>query len=399
MKLCVKYRLNSTPEQEAYLRKLAFYATKLYNTDNWMRREQWDKTGKIPSWYDQKKTLKNNHWYRLLPSQTAQAVIKNLQDNYVSWFRLRKVDNKARAPKFRKKDRLSPLSFYQQFSISEGKLNFSMSRKFRKETGIDKLTFEINMWRDIKGIPKMCNVLYQNGKWMAHIVYEVDEKPLKEYPNIMAVDVGIINLLTVVDTNGQSKIYSGRQALAIQHYFNKEIAKVQSKTMKQHNKKGCHSITRMYRKRRMQVNQIIHTATKEVIKHAEGRKIGTIVVGDIKNIRKGKNWGKKGNQKLHSWGFAKLLTQIEYKAKLSGIRFVKVSERDTSKTCSVCGSVRKSNRKHRGLYQCKCGNVMNADVNGALNIMKRYLRENKSSRSIGGVAPPLIWRSNNVVPP
>ena len=213
MKLCVKYRLNSTPEQEAYLRKLAFYATKLYNTDNWMRREQWDKTGKIPSWYDQKKTLKYNHWYRLLPSQTAQAVIKNLQDNYVSWFRLRKSDNKARAPKFRRKDRLSPLSFYQQFSISEGKLNFSMSRKFRKETGIDKLTFEINMWRDIKGIPKMCNILYQNGKWMAHIVYEVDEKPLKEYPNIMAVDVGIINLLTVVDTNGQSKIYSGNPAL------------------------------------------------------------------------------------------------------------------------------------------------------------------------------------------
>ncbi len=194
MKLCVKYRLNSTPEQEEYLHKLAFNANKLYNADNWMRREQWDKTGKISSWYDQKKTLKYNHWYRLLPSQTAQA---------------------------------------------------------------------------------------------------------------------------------------------IQHYFNKEIAKVQSKTMKQHNKKGCHSITRMYRKRRMQVNQIIHTAMKEVIKHAEGRKIGTIVVGDIKNIRKGKNRGKKGNQKLHSWGFAKLLTQIEYKAKLSGIQFVKVSERDTSKTCSV----------------------------------------------------------------
>ncbi len=398
MKLCVKYRLNSTLEQEECLKKLAFYATKLYNTDNWMRREQWDKTGKIPSWYDQKKTLKDNHWYKLLPSQTAQAVVKNLQDNYVSWFKLRKADEDARPPMFRKKDRLSPLTFYQQFSISDGEIALSMSRKFKKENGIDKLTFEIKMWRDIKGMPKMCNVLYQNGKWMAHIVYEIPERRLKEYPDIMAVDVGIINLMATVDTNGQSKIYSGGQALAVQHYFNKETAKVQSKTMEQHDKKGCKSVTRMHRRKKTQISQIIHTATKKVIEQAERNKIGTIVVGDIKNIRKDKNWGKRGNQKLHSWGFAKLLIQIEYKAKLSGIRFVKVSERDTSKTCSVCGLVRKSNRKHRGLYRCKCGNEMNADVNGALNILKRYLRENNISRSIGSVAGPLIWRSTNVVP-
>jgi len=398
MKLCVKYRLNPTPEQEECLRTLAFYGTKLYNTDNWMRREQWDKTGKIPNWYDQKKTLKDNHWYKLLPSQTAQAAIKNLQDNYVSWFKLRKVDKDARPPMFRRKDRLSPLTFYQQFSISNGEIAFSMSRKFKKENGIGKLIFKVEMWRDVKGIPKMCNVLYQNGKWMAHVVYEIPEKPLREYPDIMAVDIGIINLMATVDTNGQSKIYSGGQALAVQHYFNKEMAKVQSKTMEQHDKKGCKSVTRMHRRKKTQISQIIHTATKKVIEQAERNKIGMIVVGDIKNIRKDKNWGKRGNQKLHSWGFAKLLTQIEYKAKLSGIRFVKVSERDTSKICSVCGLIRKSNRKHRGLYRCKCGNEMNADVNGALNILKRYLQENNISRSIGSVADPLIWRSTNVAP-
>ena len=111
MKLCVKYRINPKPEEEEILQKLGFYATKLYNTDNYMRREDWDKTGKIPSWYDQKKNLKDNHWYRLLPSQTAQAIIKNLQDAYVSWFKLRKTDEKAEPPMFRKKNRLSPLTF------------------------------------------------------------------------------------------------------------------------------------------------------------------------------------------------------------------------------------------------------------------------------------------------
>jgi putative transposase len=122
-----------------------------------------------------------------------------------------------------------------------------------------------------------------------------------------------------------------------------------------------------------------------------------IVAGDIKNIRKDKDWGNVGNQKLHSWAFAKSLNQLEYKAKLAGIRFDKISERDTSKTCSNCSIIRKSNRKHRGLYRCKCGNQMNADINGATNILKKYLREN-TSRSIGSVAEPLIWRVENVLP-
>lgn len=136
-----------------------------------------------------------------------------------------------------------------------------------------------------------------------------------------------------------------------------------------------------------------------MVRQAEKNKVGTIVVGDIKNIRKNKHWNKKASQKLHSWGFAKLISQIEYKAKLSGIRFKKVSEKDTSKTCSICGIIDKSNRKYRGLYVCKnCRSKMNADINGARNILQKYLQELNSSRSIGSVAEPLIWRSNNVIP-
>ncbi len=398
MKLCLKYRINPTEEQEGCLDKLGFYATKLYNTDNYMRREQWDKTGKIPNWYEQKKLLRENHWYKLLPSQTAQAVIKNLQDNYVSWFVLRKTDNDANPPMFRRKDKPSPLTFYQQFSIVNGRITIIMSRKFRTENGINEISFDVGVWRDIKGVPKMCNIIRQGNKWMAHIVYEVPERKLKKYPNTMGVDLGIINLITTADTHGNTKTYSGRQALSIQHYFNKEIAKVQGKSMKQQKKKRTKSTSRMHRHKSRQINQLIHTATKRTIDDAIKHKVGTIVIGDIKNIRKDKHWRKKDSQKLHSWSFAKLTSQLTYKAMLAGIRVVKVGERDTSKTCSVCGVIKKSNRKHRGLYRCKCGNQMNADINGARNILKKYLRESKDSRSIGSVAEPLIWRCSNVVP-
>jgi len=399
MKYTIKYRINPNPEQDEALRQLGFYATKLYNTDNYMRREQWEKEGTIPNWFEQKKVLKDNHWYKRLPSQTSQRIIKNLQENYNSWFKLRKTDPEANPPMFRKKERLSPLTFYQQFAIDNGLISFSMSMKFREETGIPKLSFDLFEWKQIVGIPKMANIIYQNGKWMVHVVYEIPEPKYRRFQNIMSVDLGIINLATTVDMKGNSTIYKGGQALAVQHYFNKEVGKVQAKTKVQHNKKWSKALSRMTTKKKRQSNQIIHTVSKEVVEEAKRNNVGTIVVGDIKNIRKGKHWNKKAGQKLHSWAFSKLTDQIEYKAKLSGIRFKKVCERDTSKTCSNCGEVRKSNRKHRGLYVCReCEIKINADVNGALNILKKYLQEMNISKSIGSVVEPLIWRSVNVLP-
>src|SRR4030067_767461 len=113
MKQTIKYRLNPNFEQEKHLHNLCSIATKLYNTDNWQRREAWDKTGKIPNVYAQKKVLKDNHWFKLLPCHTAQEVCFVLQQNYNSWFKLRKTDDKANPPMFRKKEMLSPISLYE----------------------------------------------------------------------------------------------------------------------------------------------------------------------------------------------------------------------------------------------------------------------------------------------
>jgi putative transposase len=274
-----------------------------------------------------------------------------------------------------------------------------MSRKYNNERGIGKIVMDISKWKTMKnGTAKMCNIIFCRGKWMAHVVYEIPEVPIKKNPEMMAVDLGIINLFGTVNTRGNSAIYSGKQALASQHYFNKEIAKVQSKTMIQHRKKHSKAISNMHRKKSAQINQIIHTHTSRIIEDAKRKKVGLIISGDIKNIRVNANHGRINNQKLHSWAFAKSLTQLEYKAKLAGIRFDKISERDTSKTCPNCGIVKKSNRKYRGLYRCKCGIQMNADIVGATNILKKYLQENNISRSIGSVAEPLIWRVDNVLP-
>lgn len=400
MKQTIIYKLNPNFEQEKHLHNLCSMATKLYNTDNYIRRQEWEKTGKIPTWYAQKKALKTNHWYRLLPSQTAQEVCHNLQGAYNSWFQLRKTDKDARPPRFRKKEMLSPISFYQQFKVIDNKIRLSMSRKYSKEKNIKLMELELNKWKEMYGIPKFCQIMLTKGKWYAHIVYEVPEPEAEPNSKIMALDVGIINTATSFDTEGNANIYSGGQILAIQHYFNKEKAKLTSKLTKQYPKRHwSNTLGILQKKQNRQINQALHTYSKGIVTNCLAGGIKTLVVGDITNIRKDKHWRKKNSQKLHSWSFSKFIQQLEYKAIQSGIRFVRVNEAYTSQKCSICGTIRKSNRKHRGLYVCdKCGSVMNADVNGAKNILKKYLQMFPlEHRSIGNVALPSVTRLQNVV--
>jgi putative transposase len=399
MKLTIKYKLKTTIEQERHLSALSFYATKLYNTDNYQRRKAWEETGKIPNQYSQIPKLKSNHWYKLLPSQTAQNISFVLQQNYRSWFSLRKKDASANPPKFRKKDFLSPLTFFQQFRIIGDRIRISMSLKYRSENKIKFIEMPFEQWRRVEGIPKMCQIINFRGKWYAHIVYDVPEENPLLNDNVMAVDLGIINTAVTADSFQNSKIYSGKQILSIQHYFNKERAKLQSVLTKQYpNRHSSKSLRNMERKRNRQILQALHTYSKRIIEDCREKNIRTLVAGDLTDIRRGADKGVKFNQKLHSWSFSKFIQQLEYKCVRAGIRFVKADESYTSQMCSSCGIIRKSNRRKRGLYVCKaCGSIMNADANGAKNILDKYLRD-FLSRCIGKVAVPLVARLDNVVP-
>lgn len=398
MKQTIKFRLNPNFEQEKHLHNLCSIATKLYNTDNYQRREAWDKTGKIPNAYTQKKALNQNHWFKLLPCHTAQEVCFVLQQNYNSWFKLRKKDDKANPPMFRKKEMLSPISLYE-FRIISNKIRLPISRKYREEHKMKLIEIEFSDWKAQQGKAKMCQILFDKGKWYAHIVYEIAEQSPILNDKVMAVDLGIINTAVATDSDGNTKIYTGKQILAMQHYFNKEKSKLTSILTKQYPKRHQSRALRILQdKQTRQITQALHTHSKAIVTDCQNKGIKTLVVGDVTDIRKDKDFGKKTNQKLHSWSFSKFTTQLEYKCMKVGIRFVRVNEAYSSQTCSHCGQVRKANRKHRGYYICKaCGYKVNADVNGSVNILKKYLRD-FMSRSIGILAMPSVKRIGNVCP-
>jgi putative transposase len=139
-----------------------------------------------------------------------------------------------------------------------------------------------------------------------------------------------------------------------------------------------------------------HTLSKHFVERCVDEGVGTIVVGNLSDIREdeengdSKNWGTHGNLDLHSWAFDRFTSMLEYKAEMEGITVEQVSERDTSKSCSCCGRKRKKNRVERGLYVCdECGTVANADVNGAENIRQKVSPSPRSEdRSNGWLAQP-----------
>ncbi|SHF37726.1 RNA-guided endonuclease InsQ/TnpB family protein [Desulforamulus putei] len=386
--------LNLSDQDALLLGLLGFFATKLWNVANHHRCIVWDETGKIPGFAEQCRELKGNRWYKLLPSQSAQEVLGEQDDSYRSWYSHRKNgDKKARPPGFRKKDMLSTVTFKQKaFEIlpdNRAKL------KLPKTYGRWEIILEYQLPPDTAlGKVQQVKLVYKHktGDWYLHITHKVPIK-YRETGNIMSLDLGIVNIVAGLITDGFSFTVPGGELLAIDRYFQKEKAKCTKSTSKK-----CVELNVKWGR---QHNHYLHVLTKWLVNLAITHNVFTIAVGELKGIRTDKNWGDVGNQKLHAWPFSKIISLLTYKAALAGIRVVKVSEKNTSTTCPVCSKRVKKARVHRGLF-IHCKQAFNADLVGAYNILRRYLRETGLgscldwSGVVGALARPavnlFVWR-------
>jgi IS605 OrfB family transposase len=97
--------------------------------------------------------------------------------------------------------------------------------------------------------------------------------------------------------------------------------------------------------------------------------IREIVCENLKNIKKGTRGKihKSFNNKLQRWSYSKVLSKLSYMTEEAGILLTRVDPRFTSQKCSKCGVICKSNRKGK-TYKCACGNLIDADINAAINI-------------------------------
>ena len=220
-------------------------------------------------------------------------------------------------------------------------------------------------------------------------VYEVaDMVFLPDNGKYLSIDLGVKNPFTCYDSITSSSFIIGRDYKAICHKYDKLIARYQSICELQQAAAGIKypkpskRVLMLYKKKRHCINDYFHKCTRYIVSYCKEYDIHTVVIGDITNIRDGKDLGDANNQTFHALPYKKIYGMLEYKLAMEGIRLIVIKEAYSSQ-CSpllenVCKAhAVKNNRKTRGLYVDN-NYIWNADSVGAFNILRLYfIKENK----------------------
>jgi len=414
----IKFELSANKVQAIILDSLAYAAGKLWNVANY-ERKCWTNDCEInyPDWFDQKKRLKDHYWYKSMPSQTSQELLKQLHEAWQSYYKLVRTGGIENPQPPGYKHTGATIRYLNKgFNIKEGKLRLSIPKQ-QKEYLAKKHNITVNYlyipipdeYTSFNGNPKIIEIIpFGKEKYKVNIIVELPKAEYKSDNEVyMAVDLGVNNLITCHTSTGKSFIISGRQLLSINRYFDKVIGHYQAIAYAQQHAWGIKypkrtaRIEKLYEKRNRQVEHLLHTATKMVINFAIGEGVSWIIVGDITNIRENKDMGRVNNQKFHKWPFGKIKQLLAYKAEDQSIQMDMQEESFTSQCSPYTLEVsvqyaQKSNRKHRGLYVIE-GEAFNADCVGAYNILRKYLcRTGNTSPAVVGLDTPMMYRWNSL---
>lgn len=198
------------------------------------------------------------------------------------------------------------------------------------------------------------------GEFYIFAVCDIDSPEPDDIVDYMGVDLGIVNIATTDD----GEHYSGKTVNRVRHRYRRIHHKLQ--------KKGTKSAKRLLKKRSGKenrfANDVNHCLSKAIVKKAKRTECG-IALEDLTGIRSRVRLRKPQRTQLHSWSFADLGHKIAYKAEMAGVPLVYVDPRNTSRACSDCGHIHKSNRKTQDKFLCMvCEFSAHADVNAAINI-------------------------------
>ena len=248
MLLTYQFELRVNETMSVILGHLSYAASKLFNVGNYERKEYKSLGFDImPDWYDQKKRLKDNIWYKSLPSQTSQDVLARLNEAWKSYFalksryeyrkekgHLKEYEGEPQSPYYKKDGSHTNFKYLQNsIKVIDNQIRFSIPKRLKEHLeekyNIKKDFFYIPLKRTFSIIKQVEFVYMDKNRYKVYIIYEEAAKPLKEdNKHYISIDIGTKNLLTVYDNNGSSFIVSGQSLLNTNYYFSKRIACYQS---------------------------------------------------------------------------------------------------------------------------------------------------------------------------
>jgi IS605 OrfB family transposase len=389
--LTVKHQPKLNKYEYDTLLELCRYAKNLFNEGLYNCRQYYFNEGEYLNYEKNYHLLKTSENYKMLNSNMAQQILKEVDGSFQAFFGLLRKAKQGRysyrdirLPQYLKKEGYYTLviGFVR---LKGNKLLIPMSNSFRKthkniEITIPPILLDKKV-KEIRIIPK------SDGRFFEiQYTYEAgsDIREELDLNKALSIDVGINNFATCVTSEGRSFILDGRRLKSINQWYNKNNSRLQSIKDKQRILKKTKQQSSLERNRNNHINDYISKCARHIINYCLNNNIGKIVIGYDPTLQKESNIGRRNNQNFVSIPFGRLKDKLTYLCEYYGINLIKQEESYTSKASffdrddipvynddDTREHLFSGTRLKRGLYKTSNGMCINADINGALNILKK----------------------------
>ena len=372
----------------------------LYNHANFLVRNEFIKNDKWLRYGEMDKILKADlefDDYKQMPTaQSAQQILRLLEKDWKSFFAAIKDWNnhkdkylgRPKLPKYKSKDGKHILILTNQnVKIKDGILcfpktlkGFTLNPQFLKKDNF--VSFQ-----QVRFVPG-----YKS--FTVELVYniEVPDALLPDNGRYLSVDIGLDNLATVVNNVGDKPIViNGKGLKSINKYYNKQISHYREVAKRMNNKDYTNRMNSLTLKRNHKIDDYMHKASKYLIDYALENDFNTIVIGNNKNWKQESSMSKRVNQSFVGIPHMRFIEMVQYKVQNAGLNVILTEESYTSGTSfldneePIKTNYDKSRRVQRGLFVSNNGTKINADVNGAYQIMRKVFPK-VNADGIQGVA-------------
>ena len=366
----------------------AFASKNLYNAALYCTRQTYVKDHTILNYGELDTLLQPSGEYRALPAKVAQWVLKQVALAWKSYFAAcaaweadpSRFLGHPKLPKYLPKQGRNLLTYTEQ-AISRAPKN----RGYVVPSGLD-----IRVETRQTAIDQV-RIVPHASHYTVEVIYERPVTPADVDPKrIAAIDIGLNNLAAV--TTNQPGItpflVQGRPLKALNQWYNKRRDQLQAQLPA--GQYTSHQLDTLTDKRGRQMTSYLHVASRRIVDWLVLQRSGTLIIGKNDGWKQSVKLGKRSNQNFVFVPHARFIQMLQYKAELVGINVLMTEESYTSKCSSLDfefvgkHDAYAGKRVKRGLYRASNGRWLNADINGAYNILRKVV-PNAFGNGIEGV--------------
>lgn len=392
---CEQHNIKYGTDFYKFVDEMCFKSKNLYNYANYIIRQEFINNGNWIKYNQLFQLVKESEPYKDIGNNTGQGTLRILDKNWKAFFKAindwkknpSKYLGRPKIPKYKDKDGRFLLSLdSNKVKLKDGYVYFAW-KPFKPYNNMFKTNAQERILQ--------CRFIPRCGKYVMEIVYEIEVPDISETSDrVAAIDIGVDNFITMVNNIGENPIaVKGGVIKSINQFYNKQKANIQSELKKVNGKDWSKKLQKLTDKRYEMIKYQMHCISKYVVDWCVLYGIDTLIVGHNDEWKQ----KKQGMQNFTYIPYELFIQMLAYKCENNGIRFIENEEAYTSGTSfldnedPVKENYNKERRVHRGLFIADCGKKINADVNGAYQILKKVIPDAFSKGIEGaGLHPTII---------